>query len=67
MNVTRIHPAPSILNPLTTNPFAEMTDSELDAEVLRAEVRLDAVRHTLDSLTRERARRDENQQNRSTR
>ena len=57
--VTRIHPAPSIPNPLTTNPWAGMTDAELDSELLRTEVRLDAVRHTLDSLTRERARRDD--------
>lgn len=57
-NVTRIHPAPSIPNPLTTNPWAAMTDAELDAELLRTEVRLDAVQHTLNALTYERDRRD---------
>ena len=56
-NVTRIHPAPSIPNPLKTDQWAVLTDAELAEEVARAEARIDAAQHTLAALERERARR----------
>lgn len=56
-NVTRIHPAPSIPNPLTENPWAELSDAEILDELFHAEVRIEAARHTFHSLMRERARR----------
>lgn len=65
-NVTRIHPAPVIPNPLHTNPWAEIPDAELDAEILRTEVRIDGAQHTLRSLQRERQRRDDAQANRGS-
>lgn len=65
-NLTRIHPAPSIPNPLTTNPWAEIPDAELDAEILRTEVRIDGAEHTLASLKLERQRRDDARESDST-
>lgn len=56
-NVTRIHPAPSIQNPLMVNPLAALTDDELREELERTRVRIDAAEHTLRSLMRESARR----------
>ncbi len=56
-NVTRIHPAPSLPNPLTENPWAALTHAEIEDGIFRAEVRIDAAQHTLQSLLRERARR----------
>lgn len=56
-NVTRIHPAPSIPNPLMTNPWAALSDTEIEQGIFAAQVRIDAARHTIASLTRERKRR----------
>ena len=56
-NVTRIHPAPSIPNPLMTNPWATLSDEDLEREILAASVRVDGAMHTKQSLEREQARR----------
>jgi hypothetical protein len=56
-NVTRIHPAPSITNPLHENPWAQMSDAEISMEITRANARIDAVEHTKRSLLRELERR----------
>ncbi len=56
-NVTRIHPAPSIANPLTENPWAALTDEQLEQAMISAKARADAVEHTMRSLEREAMRR----------
>lgn len=56
-NVTRIHPAPSIPNPLMSNPWVALSDEEIDEGIIRAASRIDAAQHTIQSLTRERVRR----------
>ena len=57
-NVTRIHPAPSIPNPLKTDQWGAFTDAELAEEIARAEARINAAQYTLRALERERTRRD---------
>lgn len=57
-NVTRIHPAPSIPNPLAVNPWAEMSDAEISDAIVQAHARIDAVEHTKRSLLREIERRN---------
>ena len=54
----RIHPAPSIPNPLMTNPWGELSDDEIEREIFAASVRIDGAEHTKRSLERERARRE---------
>ena len=56
-NVTRIHPAPSIPNPLFENPWARLTDEEIADSILSVNARIDAAEHTKRSLKRELARR----------
>lgn len=62
-NVTRIHPAPSIPNPLTENPWEWMPDDELARQIAAAGARIDAASHTHRSLLRELARRNRNSPN----
>lgn len=56
-NVTRIHPAPSIPNPLHENPWARLSDEEIASCINAARARIDAVEHTIRSLERELIRR----------
>lgn len=56
-NVTRIHPAPSIPNPLVTNPWAAATTSDLEQSLVAALSRADAAMHTVRSIQRELHRR----------
>lgn len=56
-NVTRIHPAPSIPNPLFDNPWARLTDEELAESIVACRARADAQQHTARSLERELIRR----------
>lgn len=56
-HVTRIHPAPSIPNPLHSNPWADLSDAEIEQGIYAAHVRIDAAQHTVASLTREKQRR----------
>lgn len=57
-NVTPMRPEPSIPNPLTSNPWGDLTLDELFAAAVEASARIDAARHTLDSLMRECVRRN---------
>ncbi|RZT59335.1 hypothetical protein EV140_1940 [Microcella alkaliphila] len=57
-NVTRIHPAPSIPNPLMHNPWAALTDEQIEEQIFAAKVRIDAAEHTVRSLEREAMRRN---------
>lgn len=56
-NVTRIHPAPSIPNPLMENPWEWMPDEELTRQIAAAAARVDAATHTHRALLRELTRR----------
>ena len=53
----RIHPAPSIPNPLISNPWEEMGAAEISMEIVRCGVRIEAIEHTRKSLLRELERR----------
>ena len=57
-NVTRIHPAPSIPNPMAHNPMWSLSDDSLRYSLELAEARLDAVKQTERSIRYERARRE---------
>lgn len=57
-NVTELHPAPRIPNPLMTNPLAGLSDDELGSSLLGALARIDAAQHTVRALAAERRRRD---------
>lgn len=57
-NVTRIHPAPSIPNPLFHNPWAALTGEQLEEQMIAARARMDAAEHTLRALEREAMRRE---------
>jgi len=56
-NVTRIHPAPSIPNPLQVNPWSALTDEQISESIVASRARADAAEHTARSLEREQARR----------
>jgi len=57
-NVTRIHQAPSIPNPLRNpTPWEGMSDEQIAEETFRVDSRIDAAEHTRRSLQRELARR----------
>lgn len=57
-NVTRIHPAPSIPNPLMNSPWADFTDTDLQHAALTTRARIAAAEHTLRAVEREIARRE---------
>lgn len=57
-NVTRIHPAPSIPNPLFHNPWAALTSEQLEEQMIAAKARMDAAEDTLRALERESMRRN---------
>lgn len=58
-NVTRIHPAPSIPNPLMFSPIMLLTDEELGEAINSAHARAAAAARTARVLERELIRRHE--------